>query len=87
MMSLLHYVVRASISSPSLWSFKSEGHCRFSPRLTFNGLLKLQLQLQRQETAVLQVVTPWIERTFFSKAYRASSMFRVQLGKHRRIPE
>jgi hypothetical protein len=26
-------------SSPSLWSFKSEGLCRFSLRLTFNGLL------------------------------------------------
>jgi hypothetical protein len=26
-------------SSSSLWSFKSEGHCRFSLRLTFNGLL------------------------------------------------
>jgi hypothetical protein len=26
-------------SSSSLWSFKSEGHCRFSLHLTFNGLL------------------------------------------------
>jgi hypothetical protein len=26
-------------SSSSLWSFKSEGHCRFSMLLTFNGLL------------------------------------------------
>jgi hypothetical protein len=26
-------------SSPSLWSFKSEGRCRFSLRLTFNGFL------------------------------------------------
>jgi hypothetical protein len=26
-------------SSSCLWSFKSEGHCRFSLRLTFNGLL------------------------------------------------
>jgi hypothetical protein len=33
------YVVRASYSSSSLWSFKSEGHCRFSLRLTFNRLL------------------------------------------------
>jgi hypothetical protein len=26
-------------SSSSLWSLKSEGHCRFSLRLTFNGFL------------------------------------------------
>jgi hypothetical protein len=28
-------------SSSSLWSFKSEGHCRFNLRLTFNGLIQL----------------------------------------------
>jgi hypothetical protein len=39
-MYTVHYVVRASIFPPlSLWSFKSEGHRRFSLLLTFSGLL------------------------------------------------
>jgi hypothetical protein len=37
MMILLY--IYSLYSSSSLWSFKSEGHCRFSLRLTFNGLL------------------------------------------------